>query len=241
MEQTYKWILQAQNGDMLAKEHLIEENKGLIWSIVRRFSDRGYDPEELYQVGAIGLLKCIDHFDIRYQVRFSTYAVPMILGEIRRFFREDGIIKVSRPLKELYFRAIKTRNQMEHELGKEITIQELADALSVSTEELTEALESNHHVESLSQTIYTNTDGNTVCLSDCIGAGEEDEIVNHVFLKNLLCTLPEKERMVISLRYFEEKTQSEIAKILGITQVQVSRIEKRVLLQLRKTAILQNG
>lgn len=239
MEQTREWIKQAQNGNEMAKERLIEENKGLIWSIARRFSGRGYELEDIYQIGAIGLLKCIYHFDLQYQVRFSTYAVPMILGEIRRFFRDDGMLKVSRPLKELYLRAMKMRSQMEREQGKEITIQELAKALSVSTEELVEALEANHSVESLSQNIYEHTDGHSVCIGDHIGKAEEDEIVNHIFLQNLLCTLPTKERQIISLRYLEDKTQQEIAKMLGITQVQVSRIEKRVLLQLRKAASIK--
>lgn len=239
MEQTREWIKQAQNGNEKAKEQLIEENKGLIWSIARRFSGRGYELEDIYQIGAIGLLKCIDHFDLEYQVRFSTYAVPMILGEIRRFFRDDGMLKVSRPLKELYLRAIKIRNQMEREQGKEITIQELAKALSISTETLVEALEANHSVESLSQTIYESADGHSVCMYDHIGKEEEEEIVNHIFLQNLLCTLPEKERQIISLRYLQDKTQQEIAKMLGITQVQVSRIEKRVLVQLRKMASIK--
>ncbi len=233
MDRTKALILQAQQGNQQAKSVLLEENSGLIWSIVRRFSNKGHDLEDIYQIGAIGLLKCIEKFDFSYDVKFSTYAVPMILGEIRRFFRDDGMLKVSRPLKEIAIKANQCKEQMTKEKGREITIQELAEALHMTIEELIPALESTKEVESLSEVLYTNENGNNITLSDTLGVCEEETIVDRLLLQEMLNTLSAKERQIIYLHYFGDKTQTEIAKQLHISQVQVSRIEKKVLAQMK--------
>ena len=208
MEQTYEWIRLAQAGDAAAKNSLLQENSGLIWSVVGRFRGRG-EPEDLYQIGAIGLLKCIEKFDFSYDVKFSTYAVPMILGEIKRFLRDDGTVKVSRSLKEL------------------------AERLEVEKEELVLALESTKDVESL----YASVDGNegTLQLIDKLTDNTENEkVMERLSLMEALEHLDAKQRQIIILRYFQDRTQADVARCIGISQVQVSRIEKRVLSELRK-------
>ncbi len=233
MERTREYIRQAQQGSQEAKEILLQENAGLIWNIVKRFYGRGYDPEDLYQIGAIGLLKCIDKFDFSYDVKFSTYAVPMIMGEIRRFCRDDGMIKVSRTLKTLAVQAAKMREKLTKELERDITLQELAAALGISMEELMPALEAVKDVESLSSAVFEGENGRKTELAEFIGKAEEDEIIDRLFLEEALNTLNHKERQILMMRYFGDYTQSQIAARLGISQVQVSRIEKRVLQQMR--------
>ncbi len=235
LDRTKELIQRAQQGDDSAKATLIEENAGLIWSVVKRFSTRGQEVEDIFQIGTIGLLKCIEKFDFTYDVQFSTYAVPMILGEIRRFFRDNGMIKVSRSLKELYLRALRMQEQLQFSQTQEVSIAQLAQALEVPVEELIEAMEAGRSVESLSQSVYQNGEGNEITVEEQLGIEEEDLIVNRIFLQDALKTLAPRERQIISLRYFSDKTQTEIAKKLGISQVQVSRIEKRVLKQLRNT------
>ena len=235
LDRTKELIQRAQQGDDFAKATLIEENAGLIWSVVKRFSTRGQEVEDIFQIGTIGLLKCIEKFDFTYDVQFSTYAVPMILGEIRRFFRDNGMIKVSRSLKELYLRALRMQEQLQSSQTQEVSIAQLAQALEVPVEELIEAMEAGRSVESLSQSVYQNGEGNEITVEEQLGIEEEDLIVNRIFLQDALKTLAPRERQIISLRYFSDKTQTEIAKKLGISQVQVSRIEKRVLKQLRNT------
>ena len=159
MDRTREYIRQAQEGNQEAKEMLLQENTGLIWSIVKRFYGRGYDPEDLYQIGAIGLLKCIDNFDFSYDVKFSTYAVPMIMGEIRRFCRDDGMLKVSRTLKTLAAQAGQMREKMTKNLGRDITLQELANGLGIALEELLPALEATKDVESLSASLFEGENG----------------------------------------------------------------------------------
>ena len=235
MDTIREQIKQAQEGSQEAKERIISENAGLIWSVVRRFYGRGYEPEDLYQVGVIGLLKCIEKFDFQYDVRFSTYAVPMILGEIKRFLRDDGMLKVSRPLRELSMKAAAARERMTKEYGREITILELAKELDVEVEELVPALEAGREVESLSAVVFQKDGEGGISVGDCI-AGKEEEagIVDRLLLQDALEKLPERERRVIVLRYFQDKTQVDIAKALGISQVQVSRMEKRILRLLRQ-------
>lgn len=235
LNRTKELIRRAQQGDESAKATLIEENTGLIWSVVKRFSTRGQEVEDIFQIGTIGLLKCIEKFDFTYDVQFSTYAVPMILGEIRRFFRDNGMIKVSRSLKELHMRALRMQEQLQTSQLQEVSITQLAQALEVPVEDLIEAMEAGRTVESLSQCTYQNGEGNEITVEEQLGVAEEDLIVNRIFLQDALKTLAPRERQIISLRYFSDKTQTEIAKTLGISQVQVSRIEKRVLQQLRNT------
>ena len=235
MDETRELLRLTKEGDEDAREKIVVNNMGLIWSVVKRFTNRGYDPEDLFQIGSIGLLKAVDKFDLSYDVKFSTYAVPMITGEIKRFLRDDGMIKVSRSLKELYLRALRMQEQLQSSQTQEVSIAQLAQALEVPVEELIEAMEAGRSVESLSQSVYQNGEGNEITVEEQLGIEEEDLIVNRIFLQDALKTLAPRERQIISLRYFSDKTQTEIAKKLGISQVQVSRIEKRVLKQLRNT------
>ena len=225
----------AQNGDENAYETIIQANSGLIWSIVKRFLNRGYDAEDLYQIGSIGLLKCIKKFDTNYEVKFSTYAVPMIMGEIKRFLRDDGLIKVSRPLKEIATKAKYMRDVLTKENNEEPTINELAIAIDVPLEDLVLALDADKEVESLYSTVYQN-DGKSVYLIDKLElkTDNQEKIVDFIVLKDIIEKLEPREKQIINLRYFEDKTQSQVAKIIGISQVQVSRIEKKVLIKIRE-------
>jgi len=235
MDETMILIDRSQAGDKDAREQLVRENTGLVWSVVRRFAGRGYELEDLFQVGSIGLLKCVDKFDTSYGVRFSTYAVPMIAGEVKRFLRDDGMIKVSRPLKELAAKARYMRESLQHQTGRAPTVDELAEALGVGAEDLVMAMEAGMEVESLYSVVHQG-DGNPVYLIDKLGqrAAADDGMVDIIALKQAIATLPPKERQVILMRYFQDKTQSEIACAIGVSQVQVSRIEKRVLGQMRR-------
>lgn len=227
-------IKRAHMGDKEARDELVYENTGLIWSMVRRFSGRGYDMEDLFQIGCVGILKAIDKFDLAYDVKFSTYAVPMILGEIKRFLRDDGMMKVSRTLKENGWHIRAAEAELSGELGREPTIDELATRVEMSREEVVMTIEANREVESLYKVVYDN-DGGEVCLGDQIAdKNKEDELENHMVLKKLLQELPEKDKSIISMRYFGNKTQSQVAEMMGISQVQVSRLEKKILLRLRE-------
>ncbi|MCL2577342.1 MAG: RNA polymerase sporulation sigma factor SigF [Defluviitaleaceae bacterium] len=237
MNLTLELIARAQSGDNDAAELLIKENSGLIWSVVKKFAKRGYEPDDLYQIGAIGLLKCIRKFDSSFDVKFSTYAIPMIIGEIKRFLRDDGIIKVSRPMKELATKARYTTEMLTAKHGRQPTIKELAEEIGVSAEELIVAMDAGHDVESLHATIYQG-DGSPIFLIDKVAQApnDADQSINILALKQLIERLKPKERQVIILRYFQDKTQMEVAKAIGVSQVQVSRIEKKVLTAL-KTAL----
>lgn len=230
MESYKQLIVQAQNGDKEAVEYLIKENSGLVWSIVRKFSNRGHDTDDLFQIGSIGLLKCIHKFDINFDVKFSTYAVPMIIGEIKRFLRDDGMIKVSRPLKEMAIKARYTKERLSQQNGKEPTISELSNELGVESEELVLALEACVEVESIYSTIY-QSDGSPIYLIDKIdqNKGYDDNMIDIIALKEIINQLKPKERQVILMRYFHDKTQMEVASVIGVSQVQVSRIERKVL------------
>lgn len=235
MIDTMEYIKRAHGGDKMARDMLVTENMGLIWSIVRRFSNRGYDPEDLFQIGSIGLMKAIDKFDLEMDVKFSTYAVPMITGEIRRFLRDDGMIKVSRPLKELAMKAGMARERLEYAMGREPTIDEIANEVGASREEVAASLEAGAEVESIYRPLG-NDDGSGGCLMDkLLGNHLEDEaLLNRMVLKEVLKELNPQEQRIIFARYFENKTQTVIASHLGISQVQVSRMEKKILLELRK-------
>lgn len=230
MDKTTELIISAQNGDKDAKEQLVKENSGLVWSIVSKFRNRGHDSEDLFQIGAIGLIKCIDKFDLNFNVRFSTYAVPMIMGEIKRFLRDDGMIKVSRNLKEISIKAKYTTDTLTKKMGKSPTINEIAKELDISSEELVAALDAGKEVESLYSTVYQG-DGNPIYLIDKLDLKEDsnEKIINNILLKKLIDDLPEREKKIIRLRYFSDKTQIEVAKEIGVSQVQISRIEKKLL------------
>ena len=231
-ENDMKIIESAQNGNKEDMTKLIEDNNGLIWSIVRRFSGRGYDIEDIYQIGSIGFIKAIQRFDTSFAVRLSTYAVPYILGEIKRFIRDDGPIKISRSIKELNIKIIELQKEYLNKYGKEITLEQLAKELKTSKEDIAMALDSARPVNSIEDSQYRdNKTDKTISLIDQLSSGkdEENEITNRITIKKLISELKDNEKEVILLRYYKGKTQMQVAKILGITQVQVSRIERKVL------------
>ena len=224
----------AHMGDKEARDMLVFENTGLIWSIVRRFTGRGYELEDLFQIGCIGILKAIDKFDMTYDVKFSTYAVPMILGEIKRFIRDDGMVKLSRSVKENGWRIRNAESELIASLGREPTIDEIARYIEMTREEVVYTLEANREVESINRVIYEN-EGNEVCIGDQVAdKSDGEELVNRIVLKKLIEELKDKEKIIINMRYFSDKTQAQVAESLGISQVQVSRLEKKILLRLRE-------
>ncbi len=235
MDETMVLIARAHQGDKTARDRLVSDNMGLIWSIVRRFAGRGYDMEDLFQIGSIGLMKAIDKFDLNYEVRFSTYAVPMIAGEIKRFLRDDGIIKISRSVKEMGLRVKTVREKLVYTYGREPTVEEIAREIGASREEVAASIEAGAEVESLYQSVGQGEDSG-LCLMDKIEDQDEaqEKLLNHMTLKSLLMELEEKERTIIIRRYFENQTQTQVAAALGISQVQVSRLEKKILRQMRE-------
>ncbi len=224
-------IVEAQEGNKMALEKLILNNKGLIWSIVKRFKDRGYEIEDLYQIAVMGFIKSIKKFDTSFDVKLSTYAVPYILGEVKRYIQTDGPIKVSRSIKELLYKISEIQKEYLKK-GREVTIEEISKEVKLPKEEIVIALESKRPVNS----IYESEDENDMELIEkiCDGTDEQNKVVNKIVIIELLKTLTEKERQIILLRYFRGKTQSEVAKIVGVNQVQISRIEKKVLENMRK-------
>lgn len=235
MDHTIALIRKSHDGDKKAREQLVEENVGLIWCVVKRFSGRGAEMEDLFQIGSIGLLKAIDKFDLSYDVKFSTYAVPMISGEIRRFLRDDGMIKVSRSLKELSWKSLQTREKLTDRLGREPTVEELSTEMGVDKEELVQAMEAGSEVDSLYRPIHQK-EGSEIRLLDKIEEKErrEEGILDRMLLEQLLETLAPQERQLIYLRYFAGRTQANVGKKMGISQVQVSRMEKKILENMRK-------
>ena len=235
MDHTLALIGRAHQGDKAARDRLFEENTGLVYSVARRFMGRGTEFEDLCQIGSIGLLKAVDKFDIAFEVRFSTYAVPMIVGEIRRYLRDTGIIKVSRSLKENQYRVFRAREELEREFGREPSVKELAEKAELAPEELTMVLESGAEVESLYRPVYKG-EGTEILLMDKISEKEngQEKLLDRILLEELLKSLEGPERQLIFMRYMAEMTQTEIAEKLGISQVQVSRMEKRILSKLRE-------
>lgn len=230
-EDIYLLLRMAQGGDKEAAGRLIEENSGLIWSIARRFFGRGVDPDDLYQLGCVGFLKAIDGFDESYGTRFSTYAVPKISGEIRRFLRDDGMVKVSRGVKEQAQQIRAARMALEQRIGREPTISELARETGMSAEDIAFAETATGPAESLQR--ETGEDGFTLelVLGDY---GAEEKLVEYVALRAAIEKLPERERQVVALRYYHGMTQQNCAKVLHVSQVQISRLERRAVDELRK-------
>ena len=235
MDPTIELIVLAQQGDKVAKEQLVEENIGLVWSLVKRFVNRGYDLEDLFQIGSIGLIKSIDKFDTSFGVKFSTYAVPMILGEIKRFLRDDGMIKVSRSLKETAYRANLKKEELTKKLDREPTINEIAAGIETEVEDIVLAMEANTEVQSLQSVIHQG-EGKVITLADKLEQfpKENENVMDRLLLGELMEKLEPQEKQIIIFRYFQDRTQTEIAELLGISQVQVSRIEKRILKRMRK-------
>ena len=255
MEELSVLIARSQAGESKAREVLIEKNLGLVHHIVRRFVGRGCDLEDLFQIGSIGLIKAIDNFDLKLGVKFSTYAVPMITGEIKRFLRDDGLVKVSRTIKENGIKVKLARQRLQASEGREPTLQEIMKETGLSSEEIVMAMEASVEVESIYSAVYQD-DGSEVYLVDKVVRGangsvgssmvgisdsedtEKEELLNRMLLEQLLDSLEPSEKELICMRYFQNKTQMEIAGILGISQVQVSRMEKKILLRLRERAKL---
>ena len=253
MEETSVLIAKSQAGDKEAREVLIEKNLGLVHHIVRRFAGRGYELEDLFQIGTIGLMKAIDKFDLKLGVKFSTYAVPMITGEIKRFLRDDGLVKVSRTIKENGLKISWARQKLQAAEGREPTLQEIMAETALSSEEIVIAMEATASVESIYSAVYQD-DGSEVYLVDKVVKGtrgsvgtsmvgmcgsedaEKEELLNHMLLGQLLDSLEPEERRLITMRYFQNRTQTEIAKLMGISQVQVSRLEKKILRRMRERA-----
>ena len=231
---TLELIRMSREGDKEARDLVVTQNIGLVWSIVRRFSNRGHEMEDLFQIGSIGLIKAIDKFDYSFDVKFSTYAVPMITGEIKRFLRDDGMIKVSRTLKESATKIRAYRERFGNIYGKEPTIDEIEKELSIAKDEILMAMEIGAEVESLYKTIYQG-DGSPIYLIDKLAEtkDESEYMIDKLALKEIIASLDEREQEIIRLRYFNDRTQTDIAKELGISQVQVSRMEKRILKILR--------
>ena len=232
---TIELIRLSKTGDREARDRLVTENVGLVWSIVRRFSNRGHEMEDLFQIGSIGLIKAIDKFDTSYEVKFSTYAVPMITGEIKRFLRDDGMIKVSRSLKETATRIRAVRERFGNQFGREPLLDEIEEELNIPKDEIIMALETGAEVESLYKTIYQG-DGSPIYLIDKLTEtkDESENLVDRLALREIIESLDAKEQEIIKLRYFKDRTQTDIAKELGISQVQVSRMEKRILKIMRE-------
>lgn len=231
MSRTEELITRSQAGDKTAEETLVIENAGLIWSVARRFLGRGVEADDLYQLGCLGFLKAVNGFDLEYGTQFSTYAVPKISGEIRRFLRDDGAVKVSRGIKERAATIKTTRNQLINALGREPTIQEIARQTGFSAEEIATAESATAAVESMQQ--ETGEDGFTLenILSD---TESEENMIERLSLRQAIGRLPEREAMVIRLRYYHGLTQERVSKVLSVSQVQVSRIEKKALSRLKE-------
>ncbi|MGG4036848.1 RNA polymerase sporulation sigma factor SigF [Heyndrickxia ginsengihumi] len=221
-------IKKSQEGDQQARDQIVEKNMRLVWSVVQRFLNRGYEPDDLFQIGCIGLLKSVDKFDLSYDVKFSTYAVPMIIGEIQRFIRDDGTVKVSRSLKETGNRIRKARDELSKKYGRSPTVKEIATYLEISPEDVVLAQEASRSPSSIHETVYEN-DGDPITLLDQISDQNDHKWFDKIALQEAIRGLDEHERLIVYLRYYKDQTQSEVAERLGISQVQVSRLEKKIL------------
>ena len=237
MDHTKELIELAHNGSREARDMLVLENMGLVYSISKRFRGRGYDMEDINQIGAIGLIKAIDKFDLSLELMFSTYAVPMIMGEIKRFIRDDGLIKISRSIKENNWKIKAAAEKISNTKGHEATVEEIAQATGLSIEDVVVAGIADREVDSIYREIYQG-DGSSNYIVDKLVASasetENDSVLNKIMINEGIKELKEDERELIRMRYYEDMTQTDIAKIMGISQVQVSRLEKRILLRMRK-------
>lgn len=229
---TLDLLVKVRSGDEQAKEQVVKDNLGLVWSIVHRFKNSYYDKEDLFQIGCIGLMKAINHFDPSYDVQFSTYAVPIIMGEIKRYFRDDGTIKVSRSLKELNIKVTKAKESLQNENGQEPTVEQVAKYLDVDVQDVVEAIDSSYYPTSLNEPIYEK-DGSTISMEDRIIDKRDQMWFEKIALEMEMEKLDEKEKMIIYMRYQLDYNQDAIAKRLGISQVQVSRLEKKIVTKLR--------
>ena len=233
MDNVKEYIIRAQNNDEEAKELLVKENLSLVWSLVHRFNNSIYDKEELFQIGCVGLIKAINKFDTAYDVCFSTYAVPIILGEIKRHFRDDGALKVSRSIKELNQKINKLADEYFNSNHKEISVDELASSLNVSKADIVLAIDSRYFPTSLNEVIYEK-DGSEITIEERINEKENYSFIDKLTLKDELSKLTKKEQLLIKMRYYMDMNQEEIAKYFKVSQVQISRLEKKILEKLKK-------
>lgn len=236
--ETMELIKMARSGDKLARDQVIQNNMGLVYSIVSRYTGRGYDQEELIQIGAIGLIKAVDKFDLTFEVKFSTYAVPLISGEIKRFLRDDGMVKVSRSIKENGWKIKRAADRLSQELNREPSIAELAAATEIPAEDIVIALEANSEVESIHKPICFS-DGKEVLLEEKLQEKSDwnEHLLNRMVVEQLMVLLDDREKELIRMRYYENRPQREVAERMGISQVQVSRLEKKILLHMRQLAV----
>lgn len=226
-------IERVREGDKQAENIMVEENMGLVYSIVKRFTNRGYDAEDLVQIGAIGLIKAVKKFNPEFNVQFSTYAVPMITGEIKRFLRDDGAVKISRTLKENAMKGRRSEEILRKKLNRQPTIKEISQECGIEAENLLEAFEAAAPPESIYESIYDNGDKEIHLLDTIAGEEIEESVINKVMIDDILKRLKPREKEVILLRYFRGKTQTEIAAVMGVSQVQISRIEKKAIERIR--------
>lgn len=233
-DEVQELLVQAKAGDEAARERIIHCNLRLVFHLIQRFSDRGYEMEDLFQIGTIGLMKAIDKFDTSFHVRFSTYAVPMIIGEIRRFLRDDGPMKISRSLKETGIRVRYMQEQLTKELGRAPKPAEVAERLGLTPEQLTEALEATQFLTSIHEALYQE-DGDAIYVVDQLAERQDDnQFVEHMALEEVMNRLPEREKNILYLRFYRDQTQTEVAERIGISQVQVSRLERSALKKVRE-------
>lgn len=235
MTEKLEQIKRSQKGDKVAQDNLVLDNLGLVHAVVKRFCRKEQEKEDLFQVGVIGLMKAIERFDETYQVQFSTYAVPLISGEIRRYLRDDGMVKVARSIKENSYRIGKAKETLFQEKGREISVGEIAEYLNLDMEDVVLAMEASTEVESIYKPLYSGGEEEVFLIDQlCDGGDQEEELLQRLLLEEGLDALDEKERKLIRLRYFDNLTQSQIAGQLGMTQVQVSRMEKKLLQRMNK-------
>ncbi len=232
-ERVRELIVESQSGSESARDELVISNQRLVWAVVQRFLGRGYEAEDLFQIGCIGLMKAVDKFDLSYDVKFSTYAVPMIIGEIQRFLRDDSPVKVSRSLKETARNIRRTRDDLAKQFGRQPRINEVAEAMGMEASEIVLAQEAIRAPASIHETVFEN-DGDPIFLGDQIADADQEKWFERLALHDVLSRLPERERLIVYERFFRDKTQSEVAEMLHISQVQVSRLEKRILQTMRE-------
>lgn len=228
-------IRKAQAGDRYARDRLVNCNLKLVFNLVKRFQNRGYELEDLFQIGCIGLIKAIDKFDLNYDVKFSTYAVPMIVGEIRRFLRDDNPVKISRSMKELAFKVQQARERLTGKIGREPTVGEVAEDMGIQREEVVAALEAAQAPTSIYETLHQD-DGDPIYLLDQLKdeTGGDSPWLDRLAVKEILQALPERDRKILIWRFFEDRTQADIASRLGLSQVQISRLERQALKKIKE-------
>lgn len=229
-------LARIAQGDLQAREEFISGNLRLVLSVIKRFAHRGENMDDLFQIGCIGLIKALDNFDSSYSVKFSTYAVPMILGEVRRFLRDDNPIRVSRSMRDVAYRALTAKEQLSAKLQREPTVEEIAKELDLKKEEVVFALEAIHDPVSLYEPVYCDGGGDAICVMDQVkdNKNSDEAWLEQIALKEAIRQLGERERKILKLRFFEGKTQMEVSQEVGISQAQVSRLEKSALLRIRK-------